>query len=98
MAAQWLGEDEHFLARLPRIPGPGARRLDVGQQLIDPLVAGLAMVIPLADLRERARERGAAAQEEERGVVMRVEDGPGDGVRGVRPALTFNASFRDKKK
>ena len=56
-----LGEDEHFLARLPRIPGPGARRLDVGQQLIDPLVAGLAMVTSLADLRERARERGAAA-------------------------------------
>ena len=65
-------------ARLPRIGSPGTGRLDVGQQRVDPLVAGLAMVIPLADQRERALERGAAAQEEDRGVVMRVEDGPSE--------------------
>ena len=35
-------------ARLPRIGSPGTGRLDVGQQRVDPLVAGLAMVIPLA--------------------------------------------------
>ena len=73
-----LGEDEHLPARFPRVDGPGARRLDVGQQRVDPLVAGLAMVIPLADQRERALKRGAAAQEEDRGVVMRVEDGPSE--------------------
>ena len=31
-------------ARLPRIGSPGTGRLDVGQQRVDPLVAGLAMV------------------------------------------------------
>ena len=41
-------------ARLPRIGSPGTGRLDVGQQRVDPLVAGLAMIIPLADQRKRA--------------------------------------------
>ena len=56
VAARWrraaflaeLGEDEHVPAWLPCERGPGPCRLDVGQQRVDPLVARLAMVIPLA--------------------------------------------------
>ena len=56
----------------------GNHHREPGFERVDPLVAGLAMVIPLADQRKRALERGAAAEEEERGVVMRVEDGPSE--------------------